>query len=163
MVTKQLWQINCCRKYKAMNSLLRKTLPVGNIHPGLLIIRIGAASLMLTHGIPKLMQLFSGEPVSFSSVMGMTPELSLLLAVFAEFLCSVFIFLGLFTRLAAIPLIITMSVAAFHIHSDDPFAVKEKALLFLLIFIFLLITGGGNYSIDGILLRKSKKKERRYV
>ncbi len=155
--------IACFRNFKIMNSFLRKTLPVANKHFGLLILRIMAASLMLTHGYPKLMQLFSGEPVSFSSVMGMTPELSLLLAVFAEFFCSVFVFIGLFTRLATIPLIITMSVAAFHIHSSDLLAVKEKALLFLLIFTFLLLTGGGKYSVDGILLKKSKKRERRYV
>jgi putative oxidoreductase len=146
-----------------MNSLLRKTLPVANIHLGLLTLRIAAASFMLTHGYPKLMRLFSGEPVSFSSVMGMTPELSLLLAVFSEFICSVFILLGLFTRLASIPLIITMSVAAFHIHSDDPFSGKEKALLFLIIFVFLLLTGGGKFSVDEIMLQKSKKSEKRYV
>jgi putative oxidoreductase len=146
-----------------MNSLLRKTFPVANIHLGLLLLRLGVAGLMLTHGYPKLMRLFSGEPVSFSSVMGMGPELSLLLAVFAEFLCSIFILFGFFTRIAAIPLIITMAVAAFHIHSDDPFASKEKSLLFLLIFIFLLLTGGGKFSIDKIMLKKSKKKERRYI
>jgi putative oxidoreductase len=146
-----------------MNSLLRKTLPVAHVHLGLLFLRLGAAGFMLTHGYPKLMRLFSGEPVSFISVMGMSPELSLLLAVFAEFFCSIFILLGLFTRLAAIPLIITMAVAAFVIHSDDPFSTKEKALLFLLIFIVLLLTGGGRFSIDGILQKKTKKKERRYI
>lgn len=146
-----------------MNKFLRKTLPVANVDFGLLILRITVAGFMLTHGYPKLMTLISGEPGSFSSVMGMGPELSLLLAVFAEFLCSVFVFLGLFTRLAAIPLVITMAVAAFHVHADDPFATKEKALLFLLIFTFLLITGGGRFSIDGILYRKSEKKQRRYI
>lgn len=163
MVNKQLWQINCCRKLKAMNNLIRKTLPVGNVHSGLLLLRMIAAAFMLVHGIPKLMQLFSGEPVEFADVMGMGPELSLLLATFAEFLCSVFILMGLFTRFAAFPLVVNMAVAAFYAHSNDPFAVKEKALLFLLIFTFLLLTGGGKYSIDGIIIRKSKKKEKRYV
>jgi putative oxidoreductase len=146
-----------------MNRLLRKTLPVANVHLGLLLFRVVAAGLMLTHGFPKLMMLFSGEPVSFPSVMGMSSELSLLLAIFAEFICPVFILMGLFTRIATIPLIIAMAVAAFHIHADDPFAAKEKALLFLLIFTFLLLTGGGKFSIDGLLLKKSKKKERRYI
>ncbi len=146
-----------------MNTLLRKTLPVANVNLGLLLIRTVAAAFLLTHGYPKLIQLFSGDPESFSSVLGMNPALSLLLAVFAEFLCSALILLGLFTRLATIPLIITMAVAAFHVHSADPFAVKEKALLFLLIFTFLLFTGAGNYSIDSIMLKKSQKKQRRYI
>lgn len=146
-----------------MNSFLRKTLPVANIDVGLLILRITVVGFMLTHGYPKLMRLISGETESFSSIMGMGPELSLLLAVFAEFLCAVLIFFGLFTRLAAIPLMITMAVAAFHVHADDPFATKEKALLFLLIFTFLLITGGGRYSIDNILYNKTEKRQRRYI
>ncbi len=146
-----------------MNTFLRKTLPVANVNLGLLLLRVMAAGFMLVHGFPKLIQLFTGDPESFSSVMGMNPALSLLLAVFAEFLCSVFIILGLFTRLATIPLIITMAVAAFHVHSADPFAVKEKALLFLLIFTFLLLTGGGDYSIDGVMYKKSQKRQRRYI
>ncbi|MFW6290116.1 MAG: DoxX family protein [Mariniphaga sp.] len=146
-----------------MNTLLRKTLPVANIHTGLLLLRVLAAAFMLTHGFPKLIQLFTGDPESFSSVLGMNPALSLLLAVFAEFLCSTLIILGFFTRLASIPLIITMAVAAFHVHSADPFATKEKALLFLLIFTFLLLTGGGNYSVDGIMYKKFRKRQRRYI
>lgn len=146
-----------------MNTLIRKTLPVANVHLGLLLLRTVAAGFMLVHGIPKLIQLFTGAPDSFSSVMGMNPALSLLLAVFAEFLCSLLIILGLFTRLATIPLIITMAVAAFHVHGADPFAAKEKALLFLLIFTFLLLTGGGIYSIDGFMYKKSQKRQRRYI
>ncbi len=146
-----------------MNSFLRKTLPLANIDVGLLLLRITVAGFMLSHGYPKLMTLISGEPVSFANFMGLGPELSLLLAVFAEFLCAVLIVFGLFTRLAAIPLVITMAVAAFHIHADDPFSTKEKALLFLIVFIFLLITGGGRYSIDYILYNKTEKRQRRYI
>lgn len=146
-----------------MNSFIRKTLPVANVHLGLLLLRTVAAAFMLTHGIPKLMQFFSDEPIKFADVFGMGPVVSLALVTFAEFLCSVFIFLGLFTRIAAIPLVVNMFVAAFYAHSTDPFSVKEMALLFLLIFTFLLLTGGGKYSIDGILLKQGRKKERRYI
>jgi putative oxidoreductase len=118
---------------------------------------------MLTHGYPKLMQLFSGEPVSFASVLGLSATVSLVLAVFAEFICSVFIIFGYYTRLAAIPLIVTMTVAAFHIHGDDPLSVKEKSLLFLLFYVMLLLTGAGKYSIDHMVLKRKKKKQRRYI
>lgn len=139
-----------------MKKLLLKTTKKANTNAALLLLRAGAASMMLTHGIPKLLQFFSGEPIAFASVFGMSMGLSLALAVFAEVVCSVLVFLGLGTRLAATPLIITMLTAAFYIHADDPFSRKEMSLLYALIFIVLLITGGGKYSIDYIFSKKIK-------
>lgn len=108
---------------------------------------------MLTHGIPKLQRILSGE-MKFGDPLGLGPEVSLVLAVFAEFFCSVFILLGLGTRLATIPLIVTMGVAAFIVHGDDPFNRKEMALLYLVAFLVLLLSGGGNYSLDRLIHRK---------
>lgn len=141
-----------------MNKLLIKTMEKSNTSIALLVLRSGAALMMLTHGIPKLMQFFSGEPIAFASVMGMSMGVSLALAVFAEVICSVFIILGLGTRMATIPLIITMLTAAFYIHANDPFSGKEMSLLYALIFIVLLITGAGKYSIDHILSKQLKRK-----
>ena len=141
-----------------MNKLLIKTMEKSNTNIALLVLRSGAALMMLTHGIPKLMQFFSGEPIAFASVMGMSMGVSLALAVFTEVICSVFIILGLGTRMATIPLIITMLTAAFYIHANDPFSGKEMSLLYALIFIVLLITGAGKYSIDHILSKQLKRK-----
>lgn len=120
----------------------------------LLIARVGIAALMLTHGLPKLAMLFSGNPVQFPPVMGMSAELSLGLTVFAEVFCSILILVGAGTRLAVVPLAITMLVAALVIHGADPFAKKEMALLFLLGYVVLLIAGSGKYSVDYLLQRK---------
>jgi putative oxidoreductase len=120
----------------------------------LFIARVGIAALMLIHGIPKLVMLFSGAPVQFPSVMGMSAELSLALTVFAEVVCSVFILAGFATRLATIPLIITMLVAVFVIHVADPFAKQEPALYYLLVYVVLLVAGSGKYSIDYLLQSK---------
>jgi len=120
----------------------------------LLIARIGIASLMLTHGIPKLLMLFSGGPVQFPPVMGMSAEVSLALTVFAEVLCSVLLLVGFATRLSVIPLTITMLVAVFFIHSVAPFAEKEPAIHYLLVYIVLLFAGSGKYSIDYLLQRR---------
>lgn len=121
----------------------------------LLVARLGIAALMLTHGIPKLVMLLSGGPVQFPSVFGMSPELSLGLAVFAEVVGSLFILVGFATRLAAIPLIITMVIAAIVIHSADPLGVKEPSLLYLLVYSVLFIAGSGKYSVDYLLNRKN--------
>ena len=121
---------------------------------GLLIIRVGIGLMMLTHGLPKMEQLFSGEPVQFASVFGMGPALSLGLTVFAEVLCSLLLILGFATRFAAIPLLITMMVAVLMIHGGDPFAKKEIGTLYLVGYATLLLAGPGRFSVDYLIKRK---------
>lgn len=117
----------------------------------LLILRVGVAILMLTHGIPKLQMLLGGGEIQFPGVMGLSPGVSLALAVLAEVLGSILIFIGLGTRLATVPLIITMLVAVFMIHANDPFANQELGLLYLLMYIPLMILGSGKFSLDKLL------------
>lgn len=117
----------------------------------ILLLRIGLGLMMFVHGLPKLLSLFSGDPIQFANVWGMGPELTLGLAVFAEVVCSILILVGLGTRFATVPLIITMIVAVFVIHANDPFAKYEMGLHYLLGYLVLLITGGGRYSIDAVL------------
>lgn len=135
-----------------------------NVHPtsssigvALLVARIGIALLMLTHGLPKLSMLFSGEPVQFPGMFGLSAEFSLGLTVFAEVFCSLLILAGIGTRLAVVPLIITMLVALFIIHVADPLAKQEPALHYLLVYVILLFAGSGKYSLDYMLQRKSEK------
>ncbi len=115
---------------------------------GLLILRITGSGLLLTHGIPKLGRLFGEGPIEFGDPLGIGATPTLALAVIAEFLCAVLVLIGFKTRMATIPIIITMLVAALIVHATDPFGAKEKALLFLGIFITILLTGPGRYSID---------------
>ncbi len=122
----------------------------------LLFIRITVAAFMITHGYPKLIKLLADGEILFADPFGFGMTFSLFLAVFAEFFCSVLIGFGIGTRLATIPLIITMSVAAFIAHGADPFGKKELALLYLVIYIFLLVTGSGRFSVDYFISRKSK-------
>lgn len=121
-------------------------------HYSVLLLRVGAGGLILTHGLPKLIKVFSGD-FSFYDPLGLGPELSLILSAFAEGICGICIAIGLGTRLAAIALIINMSTAFFVVHASDPFAVKEKAMLYLLMFVVLLITGSGKFSLDAKLAK----------
>ncbi|MBK9291161.1 MAG: DoxX family protein [Bacteroidetes bacterium] len=117
----------------------------------LLFFRVALALMMLTHGLPKLAKLLPGQEIVFPDPLGIGTLPSLLLAVFAEVVCSLLILLGLGTRLAAIPLAITMAVAAFMVHAGDPFARKELALMYLLSYITLIVTGSGKFSVDRYL------------
>jgi putative oxidoreductase len=136
-----------------MKRIYNTSLPEKYGHIALLVFRVIAAGFMLTHGIPKLQRLLSGEEIKFADPYGLGPATSFVLVIFAEFLCSILVSLGLLTRLAVIPLMITMSTAVIFAHADDPFGVKEKPLLFLLIFALLFVFGSGRYSIDRVLER----------
>lgn len=121
---------------------------------GLLFLRICTGIFMIiSHGYPKLTKLGAGE-IQFMGFAGLSPEISLYLAIGAEVFCSALVVIGLFTRPALIPLIITMLVAAFVAHADDPWSKKEFALLYLVPFVTLLFTGPGKYSADAVISRK---------
>lgn len=113
----------------------------------LLFFRIALSGMMLTHGIPKFLKLISGN-FEFANVFGIGSPASLILAVLGEVVFPILIIIGFKTRLSAIPVILTMAVAAFIYHVNDPFAVKEKAFLFLIGFITIALLGPGKYSID---------------
>ena len=120
---------------------------------GLLLLRILPAGLMLAaHGWSKLKS-FGELSQKFPDPIGLGSPVSLSLAVFAEVFCAIALMLGLFTRAAAIPLVITMLVAAFVIHGDDPFQKKEFALIYAVPFLVLIFTGAGKFSIDSKLSR----------
>lgn len=120
---------------------------------GLLLLRVAASAMMLTHGIPKIGRFFAEGPIKFADPFGLGPEISLGLAIFAEVACAILVLVGFKTRLATIPLIITMLVAAFYAHADDPFGKKEPALLFLTLFLSILLMGPGKYALDTLIKR----------
>lgn len=120
-------------------------------HLGLLILRVTAGGAMLTHGWPKLQKLINGN-FQFGDPLGISPEASLVLTVFAEVVCSILLILGLVTRLAVIPLIVTMAVAFFIVHAADDFKTKELALVYLGIFLCIFFTGPGKLSLDKALI-----------
>lgn len=126
-----------------------------NVDFALLFMRIAITLLMLTHGIPKMAG-FAQSPIRFMEILGLGHTMTLSLAVFAEVVCSVFVLLGLGTRLAVIPLIITMLVAVLHIHGEDPFAKQEMAIHFLIVYVLLFILGSGKYSMDSLLVKKKR-------
>lgn len=115
----------------------------------LLILRITFGGLMaLNHGLPKLMKAINDNPIKFADPIGVGMEFSLYLAVFAEFVCAILLVIGLFTRFSLVPLIFTMAVAAFIIHGGDGIKEMESALIYLMAYISLMLTGPGEHSVD---------------
>ena len=124
---------------------------------GWLFFRVGVAVLMLIHGYGKLVN-FSQIAPNFMNFLGLGSTLSLALVVMSEFFGSLFVVFGFLTRWASLTIVFTMSVAAFVAHGADPFSKKELAVLYAVAFFFLLLAGGGKYSLDNYLKKKSSSK-----
>jgi putative oxidoreductase len=120
---------------------------------GLLVLRLAAVLMALLHGYDKLDN-FSKYNAEFGDPIGLGPTMSLILTIFAEFFCSLAVAAGLLTRWAALPPAFTMGVAAFIVHANDKWEVKELACTYLIIFLTLVFTGAGSLSADGVLSRR---------
>ena len=115
---------------------------------GLAFLRIMPSLLMISHGLPKFQKLISGN-FEFGDPIGIGATPSLFLTVLAEFICPILIIIGFKTRWMAVPVAITMAVAAFIVHGGKPIADnKEMAILYLVFFVAIILLGPGKFSID---------------
>ena len=121
----------------------------------ILAVRVFFGVMFFTHGHQKMMN-FSVLSDSFPSVLGLGSYTTLMVSIFCEFCCSLFLIAGLLHRLVLIPMIVTMAVAFFDIH-DAMMPEGELALIYLIVFIILFFTGPGRYSFDYLIDTKFKK------
>ncbi|MDF2191794.1 DoxX family protein [Paraflavitalea sp. CAU 1676] len=122
----------------------------GAFNFGALVLRLAMGGLLLPHGYDKLVH-FAQYKAKFINFMGIGQTASLSLTVFAELFCSLFVILGLATRLAAIAPFIAMFVALWKGHNLDIFGKGEHAALFMFGFLVILVIGPGRASVDGAM------------
>lgn len=123
-------------------------------------LRIAVGILLFINGWNKWYTL-PDSTIGFPDPLGVGANLSLYLVIFSELICGFAIMLGLFTRIASLPVIVTFFVAVFLIHKNDHFDVKQTALLYLIVSTYFIINGSGSYSLDKILsssVRKNRVK-----
>lgn len=114
----------------------------------LFLLRAGFGFLLFfLHGLPKLTG-FAERKDNFYDPFGIGSMPSLVLIIFAEVFCAIFLVMGLFTRLAAFVLVLAFLVIIFIRHQGDPVKEFEDAILYLLVFISILLLGPGRWSID---------------
>ena len=118
-------------------------------------LRLFFGILFFTHGLDKLAN-FNELLPNFPDVLGFGSYMSLMVSIFCEFCCSLFLIAGLLVRLTVIPMMIAMAVAFFDVH-DGMFPEGELALIYLIMFIILYITGPGKFSIDYLIDKKIQK------
>ena len=123
----------------------------------LLALRVFFGILFLTHGLDKLMN-FNTLSNTYPSVLGLGGYTTLMITIFAEFCCSLFLITGLLERILVVPMIIAMAVAFFDVH-DAIMPEGELSLIYLIMFFILFITGPGKFSIDYVIDRKVSKEK----
>lgn len=142
---------------------------------GLLILRLGIGGYMMTHGWGKLQMLLAGNFEQMGDPIGLGPVASLVLITFAELVCAFLVVIGLATRPAAAVIAFAMAVAAFVAHAADPWTMqrafeiflagesefpvsKQPAVTFLIVFLSLVFTGAGEWSLDALWARRRRQR-----
>ena len=126
----------------------------------LLAVRLIFGILLMNHGIQKWTN-FQELSAVFPDPLGVGSPLSLGLAIFGELACSMAFIIGFLYRLAMIPMVFTMAVAFFVIHGNDPFATKELAFVYLVVFILMYIIGPGKFAVDRWIRKALFQKARK--
>ncbi|MET4160687.1 putative oxidoreductase [Marinobacterium sp. MBR-111] len=125
-----------------------------------LALRVPAGIIFMAHGAQKLFGAFGGYGLEgtgqWMASIGLEPGyLMALMAGSAEFFGGLAILIGLLVRPAAAALAFAMLVAIFAVHIGNGLFMSnngyEFALSLLAIAVSLLISGGGNLSLDRML------------
>ena len=121
----------------------------------ILALRLFFGVLFFLHGVDKISN-FNELSDTYPSVLGFGSYMTLMLSIFAEFACSLFLIAGLLVRITVIPMIASMAVAFFDVH-DAMFPEGELAFIYLILFTLLYVTGPGRYSLDYLIDMRFKK------
>jgi putative oxidoreductase len=139
---------------------------------GLTVLRVAVGIVFLAHGAQKLFGAFGGGGLAgtaaYFTFLQLTPAypLAVLWAVL-EFGCGALLFLGAWTRWAAIPLAIGMAVAVWRVHLPNGFFMNwalapgighgyEMNLVLIGACVCLSLTGAGELSVDKLLDRSAE-------
>lgn len=122
----------------------------------ILLMRIFFGVLFFTHGLDKLMN-FNELSYTYPDVLGFGSYMTLMITIFCEFCCSLFLIAGLLVRIMTIPMIIAMGVAFFDVH-DAMMPEGELALIYFIMFMILFFVGPGRYSVDYLIDNRFRKE-----
>jgi putative oxidoreductase len=124
-------------------------------HMALLVARLWLGlSMLFNHGLEKLAH-FNELVISFQDPLRLGPEASLILVIMAEVGAALLLTVGFLTRIAAAVLVIDMFVAFLMVNKTEMHGEGELAFLYLSGFVFLVIAGGGLFSLDTLAFSKA--------
>lgn len=119
----------------------------------ILLLRLLFGGLFIWHGYQKI-EGYEQYVNMFPDFIGLGGKLSYQLVIVAEFGGGILIVLGLFTRLAVLPILFSMCIAYFMAHKKDAFDQKEVVLIFMWLSVVLFILGSGRFSLDALIFHR---------
>ncbi len=122
----------------------------------ILVLRVFFGVLFFMHGLDKLMN-FNSLVDNYPSVLGFGSYMTLMVTIFNEFCCSLFLMAGLLQRIMTIPMFLSMAVAFFGVH-EAMLPEGELALIYFILFLGLFIVGPGRYSVDYLIDQRIRKE-----
>ena len=117
------------------------------------ILRVVAGIVMVHNGLDKLANIESFAQ-AYVAYLGLPFPITLsYMAAFTELIGAPLVALGLFTRPAAMGLFFTMLVAMYHHVKIAGLSIPylELSALYAATFLFFVINGGGQFSVDAVL------------
>ena len=127
---------------------MKNTIAPPRVDLGLFFLRLtGSLLLLYVHGLPKVLH-FSEELTRIEDPFGLGPYMNLIPAIVAEVICPLFIMVGVYTRLACLPIIAVLLVAMLAVHPDWSIAEGQFGWLLLIIFTTLALTGPGQWRLQ---------------
>lgn len=124
----------------------------------ILFLRLFFGILFFVHGLDKLVN-FNALSYTYPSILGFGSYMTLMVSIFCEFCCSMFLVAGLLVRITVLPMIASMAVAFFDVH-DAMMPEGELSLIYLIVFVALYFTGPGRYSLDYMIDMKFRKDKK---
>jgi putative oxidoreductase len=122
---------------------------------GLLFLRVAASVLLIAvHGWPKIAH-YTAEAAAIEDPFHLGRTLSIGFAIFAEVVCPLLMIVGLWPRLAALPVMIVTIVALVFVHPDWSLRDAQFAWMLLILFGTVAIAGAGRYALPNVVRRRS--------
>ncbi|OYQ32081.1 DoxX family protein [Flavobacterium cyanobacteriorum] len=119
-----------------------------NFDVAMLLFRVAVSvQLIVVHGLKKI-GVGTGIAETVPNPFGLPEALNQYFAIASNLVFPLFVIIGLFTRLACLPVLAVTLSGYFVVHWNDPLLVKDVPFMYSLCFLFIAAVGGGRYSVD---------------
>ena len=115
-----------------------------------LILRLVVGGMFIYYGWIKIENYDLYMPM-MKSYIGLGGKMSYNLVIVAEFFCGILVAIGLFTRLAILPITFSLYIINFVALADQDFNARNLTLVYLMLCPVVFLLGSGRFSVDALM------------